>query len=327
MDKLKKGSMPSGLVAVFFLFFIVAFSGPQASLVNAEPVPVIDKTIEAAVLSEDWKKVNTLLDKVDTQTEDPVLRLIKGHACLALNRNNESLCLFLSASSDNDLEKWGEWNQDFTKINSSKAITHYLRGDALARLVEWDAALLAFNKALEINPKSAMILNARGTVFAKKELFNNAITDFTKATMLKQDLADAYSNLGALAIQQMEGAKGALDDFNTALKITPDFAIAFYGRGCIYTLLRDFDSAESDFIASISKNAYISKIVCDNIEQYRETISKQSNLVAKTDETNPGMNIDSQIERLKKNDFGFRGKQFKKDLEAVIGSGDKKLVA
>ena len=57
----------------------------------------VNVSITKAVLSQDWQGVAELLRSVSTQTESPVLRLLKAHACLNLNRNNESLCLFLSA--------------------------------------------------------------------------------------------------------------------------------------------------------------------------------------------------------------------------------------
>lgn len=93
----------------------------------------IEPFVEDAVLTEDWVKVSDLLTSVDTQTPFPVLRLIKAHAYLALNRNNESQCLFLSVSSEDELKQWQKWSNDFVTQNSQKAIAHYFKGDSLAR--------------------------------------------------------------------------------------------------------------------------------------------------------------------------------------------------
>ena len=53
--------------------------------------------IESAMLMEDWTAVITLLGSEENLS--PVLQLLKAHALLALNRNNDSVCLFLQGRS------------------------------------------------------------------------------------------------------------------------------------------------------------------------------------------------------------------------------------
>ena len=200
MDKLKKCSMPSSLVAVFFLFCVVAFSGLQVSLVNAEPVPVIDKTVEAALLAEDWEKVADLLDKVDTQTSSPVLRYIKGHACLATNRNNESLSLFFMMSME-DLKKWAEWCETFVSQNKTKSIAYYFLGDIYSRVGDLDQALKHFLKAIEIDKENYLAWNALGVISTLRKEYDNSMKDFTEALSIKPEFIDAHNNIGMTRIR------------------------------------------------------------------------------------------------------------------------------
>lgn len=219
----------------------------QPATISAQPVQTVDKQVKEAVLAEDWGKVAKLLDSVNPKTPSPVLRMIKGHADLALNRNNESLCLFISALSEDDLGKWEEWSQYFVKKNPNKAISHYFRGDALARMENWTEALLSFKLAMEISPKHSLTLNARGVASAAAGRWDEALVMFNETINASPTLIDAYANRGTLYIMRREGAEGAKSWFDRALKISPDFALALNGRGSAYVALGEWDKAKSDF--------------------------------------------------------------------------------
>lgn len=214
---------------------------------NAQKIQVVDKQIAQAVYAEDWTKVIELLGSVDNQTPSPVHRMIKGHADLALNRNNESLCLFLSVSSEDDIRRWAEWSQDFLKKNPKSVIAYYFMGDALARQELWDEALKAFNKAIEINPKNAMVLNARGVVYAAKGEWDDARNDFKEAIEVNPSFAETYASRGTFILQRKTDAKIALDWFDRALEISPDYVLALNGRGGVKNLLQEWDMAVPDF--------------------------------------------------------------------------------
>lgn len=70
------------------------------------PASIINQDIEKALLVKDWHTVNAKSGTPEELAKLPVLRAIKGHACLLLNQNNESLYLFLSLANKSDLESW-----------------------------------------------------------------------------------------------------------------------------------------------------------------------------------------------------------------------------
>lgn len=229
----------------------------------------VDKQVEKAVLTEDWGKVAKLLDSVNPETPSPVLRMIKGHADLALNRNNESLCLFLSALSEKDLEKWEDWSQEFVKKNPKKVVAHYFMGDALARFEKLDDALIAFNKGLELHANHTLVLNARGVTYATKGKLANARVDFDEATKQASfPLSDAYANIGALRIQKKNGAEGAIRAFNNALEITPNFALAYHGRGCVNMVLNRIDGAKKDLDRANKESTCAYRLISGNAVRY-----------------------------------------------------------
>ena len=210
----------------------------QVSTTNAQPASELDgqldERLEEAILAEDWEKVVSMLPKDDEWNLPATLRLVKGHACLATNRNNESLCLFLSATSKEELQEWQEWSQDFATKYPASPIAHYFKGDSYARLEQWNLAISNFNIALKMDPNHPLVLNARGVAYANKNELAKARVDFQKAISTSDgQLSDAYANIGVLRIQKKSGIKGALRAFDKALEISPNFAIALHGKACL----------------------------------------------------------------------------------------------
>ncbi|TKJ36904.1 hypothetical protein CEE37_14410 [candidate division LCP-89 bacterium B3_LCP] len=188
------------------------------------------------ILKEKWKKVAKTYDDIDPNSPYPVLRMIKGHACLALNRNNESLALFLSVYLERDLLEWEKWAEAYARKHPQEPITHYFKGDAKARLEKWDEAQEAFDQALALDDKHVLALNALGVVYAVQKELGLARYYLEKAIDVLPNFADPYSNLGFRFIQMKDGAEGALDAFNKALEYSGNFSLAVHGKGCIEIL-------------------------------------------------------------------------------------------
>jgi len=271
---------------------LVATAAPL--LASARTEDATDARVEAAILQEDWQAVAGLLGS--QHQLPPEARLILGHAYLALNRNNESLCLFLSVSAPEELKKWRGWMEALAAGHPTSAIAHYLAGDAAARLEQWPAALAEFDRALELHPGAALALNARGVVRAIQGRWNEAVVDLDDATGAKPGLADAYASRGALNIQRSSGARGALGAFDGALKISPGFLLAINGRAAVRTALHQWDQAEAD-LAQVRSQAQgclaaTAGIVAGNEAALaREKTDAVSRALAEVAQLEPGMNM------------------------------------
>jgi tetratricopeptide (TPR) repeat protein len=188
--------------------------------------------LEQAILAEDWEMVVLLLPKEAEPNLPAPLRLVKAHACLAMNRNDESLRLFVSTTSKEDLKKWDEWTTDLRNSHPDNPISGYLRGDALARLQRPSEAAEIFSASLKTSPNHALLLNARGVAYCGIRQFEKALEDITKATAIAPSFVDAHLSLGSLWIQWGNGPEGALEAFNKVLAMSPDCALAVNGKGC-----------------------------------------------------------------------------------------------
>lgn len=309
-----KSIYPNIAFRIAFLILILTVQSSLAAESQNAMDPGVSPKLEKAIIAERWDTVSDLLKNVTPKTPSPVLRLIKGHAQLAQNWNNESVCLFLSASNPDDIKEWDEWTSKFEKLHDGVLVGRYLRGDALARLGAWDGAEAAFRAVLvpDKNPKHVLSLNALGLVHAARQDWDGALVEFTMASKLRPDFADATASLGAYWVQKKDGAQGALKALDKAIKSSRDtFALARYGRGNILMVLGKFDQAAKDFNEALNSCELLQAQVRSNIiamlERIQKTEEEQNQLVAEL-EQNPGTAIETRFieicRAVKSGDFG-----------------------
>ena len=151
---------------------------------------------------------------------------------MALNYNNQSLELFASALNDADRKAWQTWADAFAQEHLDNAIAWYFQGDAHARLKEWDAAAKCFDKAIDLDAKCYLALNARGVVTHAVGNTILARTFFLKATKVRQDFADAYASRGTLNVY-LNSTQGERD-FAAARSHSQDESpiLPIIGLGC-----------------------------------------------------------------------------------------------
>ncbi len=251
---------------------------------------------ESILLAADWPDaVLRLPPRAEKNLAPQVFRLIRAHALLARNRNNESLCLFLSASSPEDLEVWERWTRELMARQPTSAVACYLRGDALARLQEWDHAIETFTSGLSIEPDNACLLNARGVVHALQNNWDAALMDFVRANRAAPDFADAHASQGFMWVQKRDGAKGALDAFNQALdKSRKDFALAHYGRGCVLAASGDWQPSAEDLKTAVARSSCAKDLIGSRLaSMFQKIAAKEREWL----EGNEGKKAGTEIER------------------------------
>lgn len=234
--------------AILALIVIILAASPGYT---AEPiVSVLPAAVEKAVLAEDWAGVAKLIGDVKPDAPAP-LRLILGHACLALNRNNDSLCLFLGATGPDDLAAWQTYARDFKKRNPQSPIADYLVGDSLARLEKYDDAIATFDAGLKVKLGHPLLLNAKGVCLAKAGKVRESRAAFDAAIGSSEGgLADSYSNLGCYWIQRSEGAEAAACAFTNAIILSTSHSLAAHGLMCIRLIQgRQEEAAHMDYVA------------------------------------------------------------------------------
>ena len=285
------------------LFIGAAFFIPMLSAASLDPA------LEQAILAEDWERIVGMLPKEAEPNMPAPLRLIKGHACLATNRNNESLCLFLSASSEVDRRDWDGWSKDFLARNPRSPIAYYFVGDSQSRMREWSSAVRNLNHALTIHPNHILSLNMRAVVYAHQGKIEQTRADIKAVLKItRNQLSDAWANLGYYWIQRNEGSEGAIRAFSKALEISPDFALAYHGRGCARLILR-IKEAQDDFNRATKYGTCAEETMKENYSRYVLAFSSKAmgadpeTMLANLQGTGTTLNVDFQDLTRRQNNF------------------------
>lgn len=264
---------------LLFLLLITAWSAIAAG-------PVQDM-----IAREDWQGLAGLTARPASM--DPAVHAyLKAHALLALNRSNESTCQFAALTSASDLSAWEAWTREFLAGRSDRAVAHYLRGDALARLQNWQDALKEFDKALVLNPKHFLSLNARGVVLVINGKFNNALADFVTAEASGPQFADARINRGYLGILRKYSAAALLKQFDAALTLSPGASLAVVGRARALVARGESISGLAEFDRSPGPCAFVDEIMTrDRAALFAWVRDQESTLLAEARSPDAGTTL------------------------------------
>lgn len=222
--------MKRKIIAVLFIVASLCFRAVAADL--SPPVPA---AVEKAVLAEDWAKVAEIIGEVKPDTPAP-LRLIMGHACLALDRYNDAYTYFAATLSSQALEAWHNYAAGFREKHRESAAAGYFDADSLARRELYEKAIAALPSGGGPTVLTALVLNMKGVCLARLGKYTDARKCFELASAHRCTTTDALVNLGMVKIQESDAMEGARNCFQEALSRAPDNALALHGLALIELL-------------------------------------------------------------------------------------------
>ena len=123
------------------------------------------------------------------------------------------------------------------------------RGSAYHRKGELNLAIDDFTKATELDSELAEAYLNRGIIYGETGDFDKAIDDFTKLIQLIPDDAMAYFYRGLTHGKKGDPRK-ALTDFTEAIKVNPDDGMTYFYRGNLWLHLREWAEAKSDLMTA-----------------------------------------------------------------------------
>ncbi len=132
-------------------------------------------------------------------------------------------------------------------LRAQEAAAALTRGNA-------EQAIKLYGEALEdkglSNDKRATIHTDRGVAYVKRGQYKAAIDDFNRAVVLYPEYAAIYNNRGnaLLAVGQ---PREAIKDFDRAIVLAPGYAAAFSNRAAARVRLGDYDQALGDYAKAV----------------------------------------------------------------------------
>ena len=143
------------------------------------------------------------------------------------------------------------------------AYTYFGKGKKKSHAEEYEAAIVDFTKAIQLNPKYARAYFERGLAVYKAGNLITAIDDYTHAIKLNPKYTNAYRNRGNVkyslgkskaeqgnitAAQQLYQA--AIDDYTMSIKIDPKYHYPYFKRGLTRRRFGQSKAAQGDITAA-----------------------------------------------------------------------------
>jgi tetratricopeptide (TPR) repeat protein len=127
-------------------------------------------------------------------------------------------------------------------LGSSDAEGYYNFGVDIIKKGDFDLAIQAWNKAVEIDPTMVKALNYLGRAYYTQGMMDEAITAYEKAVKLDSGNPDSYINLG-IAYRYNGMIDEAIAEYNKAIELNPFSAIAFDEIGNALAKKEKYDEA------------------------------------------------------------------------------------
>jgi tetratricopeptide (TPR) repeat protein len=116
------------------------------------------------------------------------------------------------------------------------------RGDDFYQSNEYELALKAYDKAIELKPDYASAWDNKGFALAKLGRYEEVLKAYDKAIELKPDYATAWDNKG-FALAKLGRYEEALKVIDKAIELDPDYAEAWDSRGFALAKLGRYEEA------------------------------------------------------------------------------------
>ncbi|MBU1122312.1 MAG: tetratricopeptide repeat protein [Candidatus Omnitrophota bacterium] len=143
-----------------------------------------------------------------------------------------------------------------TALNIFKGID-YANSDLLERAVN------EFNMIIEQNPYYVNTYFFRGSVYYKKGLYQEAISDYTKVVDKGGALiSDAYYNRGSIH-SIMGDSDEAISDYSKVIERYPKHPDIYYSRGVTYASIEKYELAIADYDKVIELDTKNSRVYLD----------------------------------------------------------------
>ena len=145
-------------------------------------------------------------------------------------------------------------NQAIVIVPKAQEKTYYYlwkyQGVLYEKLGNYQEALISFDKAIALSDSSdSIVLNEKAIILATNKQLQKSI-DIYDLIIKKEPEAYAYYNRG-IDRSDLGNKQAAIDDYNMAIKINPNYADAYTNRGLAKSTLGNQQAAIDDFDIAI----------------------------------------------------------------------------
>lgn len=155
---------------------------------------------------------------------------------------------------------------------------------------DWENPITFYEKNLKYTPNSFIQHNNLGMAYADNNKHRKAIDEYTTSLSIKDVYPQVHSNLANSLLATGHTAE-AINEYNKAIKMSPNFIIPYYKLIDIYIMQKNYNKFNEtinkmDVIFATNDNYQYSKgIIFFNLKNYTKAIETWKNLAKKTNNT------------------------------------------
>jgi len=154
------------------------------------------------------------------------------------------------------------------EINPSLAESHTNLGNVYMKYKQLEDAMYQYQLALRINPNNAISHHNMANAYQERGWFNNAVDEYSQALELDPDFTDTYFSL-AVAYAKKEMFKRAISYLREAIVLEPKNSKCYNHLGDVYRQAEDYDKSIKNYkkvlkIKPKSAGAHFGMALCYN---------------------------------------------------------------
>jgi tetratricopeptide (TPR) repeat protein len=180
------------------------------------------------------------------------------------------------------------------------------QGDACFFENRYEDAIIAYDRALQIQPDLADTWNNRGVVLTRMQRYQEAIASYEQATAIRPNYPDAWNNRGVVLLELQQYPE-AIVCYEQAIQAKPDYADAWNNRGVAFSKMQQYEQAVISYNQALQiKNDYTDAwnnrgVAFSKMQQYEQAvISYNQALQIKNDYTDAWNNRGVALSKLQK---------------------------
>lgn len=201
--------------------------------------------------------------------------------------------IFIAIFAFSSLRKGADEAQSEIITNSTAAIIssepqsaeeQFHAGNAYYEAGQWDRAIIAYQKAIELDPNYQAAYANLGVTYYQQQQFDLAASQYEKALELNPEDGDVAYNLGALYLQQALSQGGepnpdllnqAVSQLQLAREMSPELAEPYFSLGVAYFALNRSAEAIQAFDTFLSLDSTQDPQARQEAERYLQMLQGQ----------------------------------------------------
>lgn len=117
-----------------------------------------------------------------------------------------------------------------TQLNPNNADAYHNKGIALSELGRYEEAIVTYEQAIQIDPTYVLVYNDKGKALNELDRNEEAIRAFDRAVQLDPTYVLAYTNKGVV-LEELGRYEEAIKAYNQAIQLNPNDPLAYVNMG------------------------------------------------------------------------------------------------